>query len=291
MGCGRWGRHILRDLVALGSDVTVVARSPETRQRAAAGGAAAIVGTVDELSGVAGIVVATPTSTHADVVAAALDLDVPVFVEKPLTDDPVSARLLCARAPERLFVMEKWRYHPGIEAMAAMRSSGEFGRLRTIHSTRLSWGHDHDDVDGIWILLPHDLSIIREIAGRLPSAIAAVGHVSSPQDAHLIGLLGPDPFAMVEASSISLVRERRVIAEFEEAVVMLADSMAAGLQVRRIATGEESFVPLPADMPLEKELRAFVGFLRGGAPPRSSAPEATETVERISELRALAGIR
>ena len=43
VGCGRWGKHILRDLVALGCDVTVVARSTVSRERASSGGATRIV--------------------------------------------------------------------------------------------------------------------------------------------------------------------------------------------------------------------------------------------------------
>jgi len=76
-----------------------------------------------DLGDVAGVVVATPTSTHAAVVAETLALGVPMFVEKPLTDDPESATTLAERAGNRLFVMDKWRYHPGIEALAAMARS------------------------------------------------------------------------------------------------------------------------------------------------------------------------
>ncbi len=59
VGCGNWGRHILRDLVALGCRTTVVARSQESRARAGEGGAAAVVQSVADLPAVAGVVVAT----------------------------------------------------------------------------------------------------------------------------------------------------------------------------------------------------------------------------------------
>ncbi|HAX81216.1 MAG TPA: hypothetical protein DCY40_01435 [Actinobacteria bacterium] len=289
VGCGRWGRHILRDLVALGCEVIVVARSAVSRDRAIAGGAAAIVDDVAHLERIEGIVVATPTNTHAAVLAQVLEFGLPVFVEKPLTDDPAAAQALAEQAGGRLFVMEKWRYHPGIEAMAEMARSREHGRVRMIHTRRDSWGQSHDDVDAVWIMLPHDLSIVREIAGFLPDAVAAVGTRGSGQNATLTGLLGPEPACVVEVSSLSPVRERRVLVEYEDAVALLDDAYATTLRVVRKGSGEEILVPLRSDMPLLLELTAFLDHLRGGPGPRSSAEEGVETVERIARLREMAG--
>ena len=68
VGCGRWGRHVLRDLMTLGVRVVVVARDPQSIAAARAGGAVEVVASVEALPAVDGAVVATPTSTHADVV-------------------------------------------------------------------------------------------------------------------------------------------------------------------------------------------------------------------------------
>jgi len=290
VGCGRWGRFILRDLVALGCSVVVVARSEASRQRATEGGAATIVTSVADLTGIDGVVVATPTSTHAAVLRRVLDFGVPVFVEKPLTDNPAAARILAERAGDRLFVMDKWRYHPGVETMAAMARSGEYGSLRAIHSRRVSWGHDHDDVDAVWILLPHDLAIIREIAGHLPEATGAVGTFTSTKHTALTGFLGPKPVCTVEVSSLSPIRERRILVEFDDAVALLDDAYATAVRVVRKDSGEETAVPLPSTMPLLQELAVFLEHLRGGPAPRSSAGEGVEAVERIARLREMAGI-
>jgi predicted dehydrogenase len=158
VGCGRWGRHILRDLTALGCEVPVVARSEASVERGREGAAAEIVADVASLRKVEGVVVATPTSTHAEVVEEALELGVPVFVEKPLTADVDSARRLAAIAPDRLFVMDKWRYHPGVRELARIAQSGELGPPVGIHARRVGLGHKYSDVNAVWILAPHDLS-------------------------------------------------------------------------------------------------------------------------------------
>ena len=292
VGCGNWGRLILRDLVDLGCRVVVVARSERSRSNAREGGAGGIVGSVDELPDCTGIVVATPTVTHADVLDEVVDRGVPVFVEKPMTADAAAARRLAARAPDRLFVMDKWRYHPGVQAMAAMAASGEYGPLRAIHSRRLSWGQPHDDVDATWILLPHDLSIVLEVSGRLPAAAFAAGRRGAGSDSWMTAHLGPDPRCVLEVSSMSPTRERRVMVEFEEATAELGDAYADALRVLRPGSDPDDAeeIPIPAEMPLHTELGTFVAHLDGGPPPRSSASEGALIVTRIAELRSLAGL-
>src|SRR5205823_1430413 len=103
VGCGRWGRHILRDLISLGCETVVVARGEESARTALELGASKLVRSIAELPGIAGAVVATPTTSHAAVTGELLELGVPVYVEKPLTDDARSAAELAARAPDRLF--------------------------------------------------------------------------------------------------------------------------------------------------------------------------------------------
>jgi predicted dehydrogenase len=168
VGCGNWGRLILRDLVALGCEVTVASPSDESRQRALEEGAIATVADAAALPDVAGIVVATPTITHADVLEVLLPRDVPMFCEKPLAPDPVRAWDLARRAADRLFVMDKWRYHPGVEELARIARSRELGPVVGLRTTRAQMGCPHDDVDTAWILAPHDLSIGLEILGSLP---------------------------------------------------------------------------------------------------------------------------
>ena len=53
-----------------------------------------------------------------------------------MTADAASARRLAERAPDRLFVMDKWRYHPGVEAMRREARSGRLGRVLTIRTSR-----------------------------------------------------------------------------------------------------------------------------------------------------------
>jgi predicted dehydrogenase len=288
VGFGRWGRNILRDLLALGCPVTVVERGD--RAEALRAGATDAVASVDQLTEVDGVVVATPTSTHAEVVDRLLSrVDGPVFVEKPMTDDPASARRLAEVAPHRLFVMDKWRYHPGVEALRDLAKDGGVGRVRGIRTVRHQWGVQHRDVDGIWILVPHEIAIATEILGSLLPPRAAFGY-SVGQDATLSAVFGSDPWASLEVSTVSNGYRREIAVLGERAVGILPDPYADHLEVRTLATDEVRRIAISTELPLLRELRAFIEHLEGGPTPRSSAGEGAASVALIAELRRMAGV-
>jgi predicted dehydrogenase len=300
IGCGGWGRHILRDLVDLGARVTVVARSDESRQRAVDGGASAVIEDIASVPTVAGVVVATPITTHAEVITAALGLGVPVYTEKPLTDDPAAARALAGAAPDRLFVMDKWRYHTGIEALASLARSGDLGDIVGLALTRVGWGNPHHDTDGVWVLAPHDLSICLEVLGELPTALSAVADTVQGIPTGIRAALGSGhgsgPWCTIDVSGRSPQRQRSATLYGSTGLALLSDAYAEELLVYPVTGEEITEVPEPVrhsldpEFPLRRELRAFLQHLDGGPPPKSSAAEGAAIVVRLHELRVLAGL-
>lgn len=292
VGCGRWGRHILRDLVTLGCEVPVVARSDASVARARDGGAAVIVDRVADLPELDAVVVATTTSTHAEVVERVLERGIPVFCEKPLTDDPEAAAELAAAAPDTLFVMDKWRYHAGVAELASIAADGRLGAVAGVSSTRIGWGIPHDDVDAVWVLAPHDLSIALEVLGSIPTPRSAVGKIVEGEvvslSAHLDAGSG---WHTVEVSSVSPVRERRVELHCDNGVAVLAGGWDEHVSVFSSGTPEpeEIRIETSGELPLVAELRVFVEHLRGGPAPRSSAADGAAIVSAVAELRRLAG--
>jgi predicted dehydrogenase len=245
---------------------------------------------------VAGVVVATPTTTHAEVVDGLLEREVPIFCEKPLTDDPATARELVRLAPDRLFVMHKWRYHHGIRELARIARSGELGRIEGLRSTRVGWGNPHGDMDGVWMLAPHDLSIALEILGEIPTPRAAVAERSGGLVTGLVGLLGEDPWLAIDVSIAHGIRRREVRLVCEGGVALLPDSYAPEVlvirgELQRDVTRNEERRAVPDELPLLAELRAFVEHLNGGPPPLSSAADGLAEVEAIGHLRELAGLQ
>ncbi len=289
IGCGRWGKLILRDLLSLGTEVSVCAPSEATRAEALARGAASAHADLASLPDADGYVVAPPTVLHAEITEALIPRGRPIFVEKPLTADPASAARIAQAAPDRVFCMEKWRYHGGVMKLADLARSGALGEIRAVRSWRLGWDNPHRDVDSAWILAPHDLSIALEILGRIPEPVSAIDPDASGDS--LLAVLRDESGARVtlEISSGHPVPRRSVVVIGTAGAAQFGDSYDDAIVLRREGEAEER-APVETEMPLLAELRAFVEHLSGGPPPRTSAPEAAEAVRVLARLREMAGL-
>lgn len=296
-GCGRWGGHVLRDLLSLGAEVHVVDPDPAARQRALEAGARSVAPALDGALDVDGGVVATPATAHDAAARGLLARGVPVFVEKPLAADAGVAEALAAAGGPRLFVMEKWRYHQGVEELGHIARSGELGRVLGVRSTRAGWGASATDVDGVWTLAPHELSIGREVLGHLPPCRWAFAESVDGEPTSLLAALGDDPWHLFEVSLRHPTPRREIRLHCERGVAVLESPEAPALRIVRgraaepLALAQVEWRPIGTEPPLLRELRAFVDHLRGGPPPRSSGAEGAETVRRLAEIRARAGLR
>jgi predicted dehydrogenase len=133
------------------------------------------VWTADDIDAV---VIATPTSTHADVAEAALRAGKHVMVEKPITDDAARAAELTelARASGLvLMVGHVFLFHGGVQAVRQLVADGELGRVFHISMVRTNLGPIRVDVDAAWDLASHDISIANYWLGAGPESASAIG--------------------------------------------------------------------------------------------------------------------
>jgi predicted dehydrogenase len=287
VGCGLWGVNVLRDLRTLGCEVRVVARSEASIARAREGGAVEVVNEMDRLGPVDAMVVVVPIESHTTVLEDALAVGVPVFIEKPLCDDAESARRLAALAPDRLFVMDKWRYHPAVLLLADLVAERRFGRVHGLRTIRVQSRSRHR-ADTVWVHAPHDLAIALEVLREVPRPRDACGLWSGERLVTLHALLAADEgWHVMEISERAPLTERRIELHCDEGVAVLGDGWDEHLLVH-LRDGSTERIETPGELPLLAELRAFVGHLDGGPPPKSSAEEGAAVVEAIAALRALA---
>lgn len=294
VGFGRWGKLIFRDLHSLGVPVHVAVPGSDSRKAALEAGAASVCESAADLPDCTGYVVAPPTVQHAACIDALASRNRPIFCEKPLTNDARAAQQLADTLQERLFVMDKWRYHPGILKLAELAKSGELGQIEAVRTCRLGWGNPHKDVDSLWILIPHDLSIALEILETLPKACSAISQIPGMGGEDMIARLQNDGEMLtvtMEISSLHPSPTRSVVVIGSKAVAQLASSYDDRILLApRDNSRKPQQIEVGTKMPLLAELEAFVAHLNGGPAPKSSAAEGALIVRRIAELRALAGL-
>jgi UDP-2-acetamido-3-amino-2,3-dideoxy-glucuronate N-acetyltransferase len=180
IGCGYWGRNLVRNfaehgvLRAVCDDSEAVAREQAGRYKVPARGLGDLLAD-PEISAVA---IATPAVTHASVATRALEAGKHVFVEKPIAVDIRDAEALNAlagKAGRVLMVGHLLRYHPVFVRLHAMVREGRIGRLQHIYSHRLNLGKVRREENILWSFAPHDISMILALVGAEPARVSAIG--------------------------------------------------------------------------------------------------------------------
>ena len=182
VGYGNWGSKHARVLAGMPDvNLTVVDRDPA--RLAAAARALPTVGTTDSLDGVLersdGVIIATPPRTHTVIAHAAIRANCHVLVEKPLAPSVAECEeLIDAATLNDVFLMvgHTFEHDAAIWKLREIANSGELGEIRYIDCARLNLGLFQQDVNVIWDLAPHDVSIINFILGEPPTAVSAWGH-------------------------------------------------------------------------------------------------------------------
>ena len=184
IGCGYWGPNLIRNFREL-NNATVVACCDLSRERLVPiqkryPGILCTQSVEDVLSNpsIDAVAVATPVSTHYPIAYQALARGKHVLVEKPLADTSERALDLLEYAPrvgKVLMVDHTFIYTGAVRKIRELVEAGELGRILYFDSVRVNLGLFQNDVNVVWDLAPHDLSIMDFVLAREPEAIAAVG--------------------------------------------------------------------------------------------------------------------
>jgi predicted dehydrogenase len=179
LGYGYWGSKHVRVLRAL-ADVDVVVIEQHVDRLAAAGrdfpGAILLTDLESALSEVDAVIVATAASSHMKLASACLEAGVHVLVEKPLATSATDAQSLIDLAAEKglvLMVGHTFEYNPSVRLLHEMIRDGVLGDIRYVDTARLNLGLYQPDVNVIWDLAPHDVSIINYLLESSPTHVSA----------------------------------------------------------------------------------------------------------------------
>ncbi|NUR30922.1 MAG: Gfo/Idh/MocA family oxidoreductase [Catenulispora sp.] len=132
---------------------------------------------------VAAVAIATPAGTHLDVAMRALAAGKHVLVEKPLAATYAEGRQLVAEAERRGLILmcdHTFCYTPVVTRIRELVHSGEIGDLQFLDSVRINLGLVQRDIDVLWDLAPHDLSILDFILPTGVEVVSVSAHGTDP---------------------------------------------------------------------------------------------------------------
>jgi UDP-2-acetamido-3-amino-2,3-dideoxy-glucuronate N-acetyltransferase len=309
VGCGYWGRNLVRNFHALGALAAVCDRNAELLAETAAAHPGAVpVGSFRDLlrdGGIDAVVIATPAETHGSMVGEALLAGKDVLVEKPLCLSETEGRELVRLARERgriLMVGHLLWYHPAVLVLRDLVQDGTLGQIRYLYSSRLNLGKIRREENILWSFAPHDISVILGLLEEMPRSVQAQGgNYLSPRIADVTVTLLDFPSgvkAHVFVSWLHPFKEQKLIIVGERKMAVFDDTLPWSEKLILYPHQIEwhGTVPVPAKArgdaveltqtePLREECRHFLDRLADRAAPRTDGREGLRVLRVLNRCQ------
>ncbi len=248
------------------------------------------------------VVIATPVRTHYQLAREALLHDKHVLIEKPLTNSVAEAEELIAIAQKRhriLMVGHTFEYNPAVTELRKLVQNGDLGKIYCVEAERVNLGLFRQDINVIWDLAPHDVSILLYLLGKKPEKIKVQAHAhlqSHIEDvAHLDLEFADGMNAHIHVSWLHPCKIRRVTVIGDERMVVYDDTNQAemlkiynkGADVHAdpgvsYRNGEITIPYIDWIEPLHLECEDFANAIRTGTKPRASGEVGLEVVKVLA---------
>ena len=318
VGCGYWGPNVLRSFAAVpGCRVKRAADRRPGRLKFIAERFPKVELSADHCDilldpAIDIVCVVTPVSTHYDLALAALNAGKHVFVEKPLAAHPAQAEEITALAARKGLVVgvgHLFEYHPAITAMRDAVVGGAIGELAYLDAARINLGPPTSEVNALWDLAPHDISMVLLLTGEMPRAVTAFANSYAREcrliDAAYLHLaFASGRMAHIHVSWLSPHKTRRLWAMGTRGSIVYDDTAADKVRIfdqgfdSRIGAHDDDAhelvyrpakveVPVLAnDEPLRLECEDFVRAVRFGGVPRADGASGLRVVRVLAAAEA-----
>ncbi len=311
IGLGHWGPNFNRTFTDLaGSEVTAICDFSEARLRHAHAKLpnAFTTRNIDEMLNkkcVDAVVIATPTKTHYSIAKKALEAGLHVFVEKPMATSERDCQVLIDIAEAKnliLFVGHLFLYNEAVKELKKQSTKDNLGNICYLSSQRLNLGPIRRDVNALWDLAPHDISIMLDILGRIPVAVNCQGLAYLNDEVHDVCTLTmhfePKCMATINVSwlnpnktrLLTIVGEKKMaiyddleplekIKIYNKRVETMQDSNSYGEYQTSFKYGDTISPYLHQIEPLKTECQQFLDSIKNNVNPRTDGINGLEVVK------------
>ncbi len=300
IGCGYWGPNLIRNFSALGRTILKAVCDLDAEKLARVQGRYPAVALHQDLARVLddpaidAVAICTPVHTHFPIASAALNAGKHVLVEKPFTHSAESAQALVDLAAVRervLMVDHTFVYNGAVRKIRSLIDEGQLGEVLYFDSVRISLGIFQEDINVVWDLAAHDLSIMDYLLGREPLWVSAVGstyfgkleniaYLTIKFDDRLIGHVHVNWLAPVKLRSTLIGGSKRMIVYddlapsekirvYDKGVTLNGDPRSRTEALIDYRVGDMYAPHSDRTEPLESVCNAFVDAIQLGKTPPS----------------------
>ena len=275
IGAGYWGPNLIRTALATPAMQLEWLCDLEIERARAVLGSATTVRATDSCDAiltdpaVTAVAIATPAATHFDLVRAALEAGKHVLVEKPLTPSVAEGEKLAALARRSGLVLMcdlTYCYTPAVQRIRELIRGGQIGDVQFVDSVRINLGLVQPDVDVLWDLAPHDLSILDFVLPEEIHPVAVAAHVGDPIGAgraclaYLSVWLSNGALAHVHVNWLSPTKIRTTVFGGSRRTIVWDDTNPAG----RLAVHDRGVDRQQAgEVPQDERRRALISYRTG----------------------------
>ena len=304
VGCGHWGKNLVRNFSELGCLAAVCDPNEKLAKKFASEYGVEHLSFEAVLNNqrISGVVLAVPASLHASMAVAAMNKGKSVFVEKPIAMDEVEAKSMLDAAKlnqVQLMVGHLRQYHPIFIALKKLKESGELGSLQYLYSNRLSFGKVRSEEDVIWSFAPHDISMVLTLIGEEPLVVKAESSAILQPDIADTATVHMDFKSGVKAHiSVSWLhpyKEQKLVVVGDQGMAVFDDTKAWPEKLSlyrhsvdvteafpRLEKSEVEYITVPQSEPLKNECQHFIEVLAGRTKPLTCGEEGLRVLKVLT---------
>ena len=304
IGCGHWGKNLVRNFAELGSLAAVCDPNAKLAQFYAEQHNVGNLSFAAILANPAieGVVLAVPATLHASMAIEVMNAGKHVYVEKPLAMNRIEAEAMIASAKKNgveLMVGHLLQYHPVFAAVRGLVESGSLGALNYIYSNRLSFGKVRSEEDVIWSFAPHDVSMILSLTCEEPELVRTESsrilqaNIADTATVHME--FKSTLKAHVSVSWLHPYKEQKLVVVGRDAMVVFDDTKLWNekLAVYRhvvestgglpsLKKAEVEYLEVPQSEPLRNECQHFLDVVSGNVKPLTDGSEGLSVLKVLS---------
>jgi UDP-2-acetamido-3-amino-2,3-dideoxy-glucuronate N-acetyltransferase len=304
IGCGHWGKNLVRNFAELGALAAVCDPNSELAQHCAKQYKVndSTFAEIINNANIEGVVLAVPAPLHASLAIEAMNAGKHVYVEKPLAMNQIEARQMIDTSKDRgvqLMVGHLLQYHPVFIAVRELVESGELGGLSYIYSNRLSFGKVRSEEDVIWSFAPHDISMILSLTGQEPELVrtesSSILQANIADTATVHMEFKSTLKAHISVSWLHPYKEQKLVVIGKSAMAVFDDTQPWGQKLAlyrhnidltgkapSLEKSDVEYIDVAQSEPLKNECQHFIDAVNGRLTPLTNGDEGLRVLNVLS---------